>query len=329
MTPRDRDLLPQLAKNEVLKIILNRLGVLVPTVLFGSVLIFAMVQLIPGGAAEAVLGPEASPAQIAKLEAEMGLDRPLVVQYGGWLSTVARGDLGRSLIDHRSIAEDIAHRLPITLELTSLALLVAMLIGVPLGIVSAVNHHTRIDRTITGVSGLGLAVPEFWLAMLCVNLFALKLAWLPAIGIEPLEAGLGEHLRSLVLPVLTLASGAAAAIIRFTRNGMIEALQSSYVRTAWALGLPARQIYFRFALKNAMVTVVTVVGLIGGHLLGGAVLVEQVFVIPGLGAMLVNGTLQKDFPTVQAVALALTIPVVLINLVVDLVCATLDPRTRR
>lgn len=310
-------------------VVLRRLAALIPTVLFGSILIFGLVQVIPGGAAEAVAGPEASPEMIATIERQMGLDRPLPVQYGSWLWDAVRGDFGRSLLDNRSIGEDIAGRLPLTIELAASALVIALLVGVPLGIASAVRRRTKLDAAVTGVSGLGLALPEFWLAMLAVDLFALKLSWVPATGVAPLEDGLLDHLQSMVLPSLTLASGAAAIITRFTRSGMIEALASSYVRTAWALGLPRRQIFFRFALKNALVPIVTVVGIAAGGLLGGAVLVEQVFVIPGLGALLVTGVLQKDYPTVQSVALVLTVAVVMINLSVDIACAALDPRTKR
>ena len=310
------------------RMILGRFAVLVPTLLLGSILIFGMVQAIPGGAAVAILGPEASGEDIAELEAELGLDRPLTVQYGEWLGNLLQGNLGKSLIDRRSIADDLLRRMPRTVELASWSLLVAILVGVPLGIVSAVRHRSGLDAAIIGVSGLGLATPEFWLAMLAVNLFALKLGWFPAIGIEALENGILKHLNSLVLPVLTLASTAGAVITRFTRSGMIEALNSPYIRTAWALGIPPSQIYLKFALKNAMTSVVVVAGVIAGHLIGGAVLVEQVFAIPGMGTMLITGALQKDYVTVQGVALALTVPVVFLNLIADIICSFLDPRSR-
>jgi peptide/nickel transport system permease protein len=310
------------------KMILARLAVLLPTLFIGSVLIFGMVQAIPGGAAVAILGPEASGEEILALEEKLGLNRPLAIQYGEWLGNLLSGDLGKSLIDNRSIASDLKRRMPRTVELAAWSLLVALLIGVPLGIIAAIRHHTRADSLITGVSGLGLATPEFWLAMLAVNLFALQLGWFPAIGIESLDSGLYRHLNSLVLPVATLASTAAAVITRFTRSGMLEALNSDYVRTAWALGIAPRHIYFKFALKNAMTSVVVVAGILAGHLIGGAVLVEQVFAIPGMGTMLITGALQNDYPTVQGVALALTVPVVLLNLVADIICGFLDPRSR-
>jgi len=253
----------------------------------------------------------------------------LHVQYLSWLGNAIRGDLGRSLTDRRNIAKAITERLPLTIELTVIALILSLLIGIPLGVLSAVNRHNRIDAAVTSISGLGLALPEFWLAMLAVNLFALKLGWFPATGVPSVELGWHEHIQSLVLPSLTLASGAAAAITRFTRSGMLEALSSSYIRTAWALGLSPAQIFFRFALKNALIPLVTVIGIITSSLFGGAVLVESVFVIPGLGTMLVTAVLQKDYPTVQSVALVLTVVFVMISLVVDIGCAVLDPRTRR
>ncbi len=310
-------------------VVLHRLAAVIPTVLFGTVLIFSLVQIIPGGAAEEAAGPEASPEAIAVLREEMGLNRPLHEQYLGWLGSAVRGDLGRSLTDHRNISKAIGERLPLTIELTLIALVLSLLIGIPLGVLSAVNRHNRIDAAVTGISGLGLALPEFWLAMLAVNLFALKLGWFPATGIPSVELGWREHVQALVLPSLTLASGAAAAITRFTRSGMLEALSSSYVRTAWALGLDPVQVFFRFALKNALIPLVTVIGIITSSLFGGAVLVESVFVIPGLGTMLVTAVLQKDYTTVQSVALVLTVVFVMISLVVDVGCAVLDPRTRR
>ncbi len=313
----------------MLPVLLRRLAAIVPTVLFGSMLIFGLVQVIPGGAADAVAGADATPEMVATINHQMGLDRPLPVQYGAWLFGVVQGDFGRSLLDNREVGEDLADRLPLTVELAASALVVALLIGIPLGVISAVRRRGRVGAAITSLSGLGLAMPEFWLAMLAVDLFALRLGWLPATGVPAWSDGAVDHVLAMVLPALTLASGAAAIIVRFTRNGMIEALRSPYIRTALALGLPRWQILTCFALRNALVPVVTVVGIVAGGLLGGAVLVEQVFVIPGLGALLVQGVLQKDYPTVQSVALVLTVAVVLINLTVDMACAAIDPRTRR
>ena len=310
------------------RLIIGRLLTVLPTALIGSVLLFLLLHLVPGGVAATLAGSNTTPEVIAQLERELGLDRPLAVQYVEWLAHLAQGDFGRSLFDRRSIGEAILERLPLTVELAGLALLVALLVGVPLGVVAATWRNRGLDSAITGVSGLGLAVPEFWLAMLAINLFALTWALVPATGITPISEGLWEHLQSLILPVLTLASGAAAAVTRFTRSGMIEALGSSYARTALALGLPRRQMLFRFMLRNALIPVVTIIGLLAGGLLGGAVLVEEVFAIPGLGDMFVIAVQQKDYPTVQGVAVVLTASVIGINLAVDIACGLLDPRTR-
>ena len=306
----------------------RRLLTVLPTALFGSILLFLLVHLVPGGVAATLAGSSATPEVIEQLERELGLDRPLAEQYWDWLVRVVHGDFGHSLLDRRPIGEAILERLPLTIELAGGALVVALLVGVPLGVAAATRRDSTLDSAITGVSGLGLAMPEFWLAMLAVNLVALQWALVPATGIAPLSDGVGEHLLSLVLPVLTLASGASAAVTRFTRSGMIEALGSSYARTALALGLPRRQLLFRFMLRNALIPVVTIIGLLAGGLLGGAVLVEEVFAIPGLGDMFVIAVQQKDYPTVQGVAVVLTAAVIGINLLVDIACGILDPRTR-
>ena len=282
----------------MLQLILRRVATVIPTALIGSVLLFMLVHFVPGGVAAALAGSNATPEVLAQIEQELGLNRPLAVQYWEWLEHVLGGDFGRSLLDRRPIAEAILDRLPLTVELAGGALLIALIVGMPLGVVAARRRHSAVDSAITGISGLGLAMPEFWLAMLAINLFALHWAMLPATGIAPWSDGAWEHLQSLIMPVLTLASGAAAAVTRFTRSGMIEALSSSYARTALALGLPRRQILFRFALRNALIPVVTIIGLLAGGLLGGAVLVEEVYAIPGLGDMFVIAVQQKDYPAV-------------------------------
>jgi peptide/nickel transport system permease protein len=217
----------------------------------------------------------------------------------------------------------------VTLELTVLALLVALVVGIPLGILSAARRQSRLDAVVRGGSGLGLAVPEWLLAMLAVDVFALQLGWLPPTGFTPLAENAGANLQGMILPALALGSGAAAIITRQTRSAMVEVLDSPFVRTAWALGLPKSQIYFRFALKNALISVITVIGLLAGALLGVAILIERVFVIPGMGSMLVDGVSQKDFPVMQGVTAVFVAIVIFINLAVDLSYAVLDPRIRR
>jgi peptide/nickel transport system permease protein len=309
--------------------ILRRLLAIVPTVVVATLVVFSLEQITPGGAAEAAAGPTATAAQIAGLKHQMGLDQPLPLQYGTWLWNLFHGRFGQSVINRQDVGAEIAQRLPVTLELTLAALLVALLLGIPLGILSAARRQTRLDAAVRGGSGLGLAIPEWLLAMLAVDVFALQLGWLPPTGFTPLSESIGGNLQGMILPALALGSGAAAIVTRQTRGAMVEVLDSPFVRTAWALGLPRRQVYFRFALKNALISVITVVGLIAGALLGVAILIERVFVIPGMGSMLVDGVSQKDFPVMQGVTAVFVAIVIVINLVVDVSYAALDPRIRR
>jgi peptide/nickel transport system permease protein len=309
--------------------LVRRLIAIVPTIIVATVVTFALVQITPGGAAEAAAGPTATPAQIASLKRQMGLDKPVPLQYVDWLWNMVHGNFGQSVINRQDVGAEIAQRLPVTLELTVLALLVALVVGIPLGILSAARRQSRLDAVVRGGSGLGLAVPEWLLAMLAVDVFALQLGWLPPTGFTPLSENLGANLQGMILPALALGSGAAAIITRQTRSAMVEVLDSPFVRTAWALGLPRGQIYFRFALKNALISVITVIGLIAGALLGVSILIERVFVIPGMGSMLVDGVSQKDFPVMQGVTAIFVAIVIFINLAVDMSYTVLDPRIRR
>jgi peptide/nickel transport system permease protein len=288
--------------------ILRRLLALVPTAVLGSLIIFAIVHLTPGGPAAAVAGPDAGPEVIARINREMGLDRPLIVQFGAWIWNLMHGDFGRSLINREYV--------------------IALIVGVPLGIYAAVRRGSAADTAVKTLSGLTHAFPEFWVGMLAISLFALQLDWVQATGFVPVAGGLKAHLLSVALPAPTLALGPCSIIVRFTRSSMVEALNGNYVRTAWALGLPPAQIYWRFALKNAMIPIVTVIGIVAGALIGGAVLVERVFAIPGIGDLLAEAVLQNDFPVVQGATVVLMGAVIFINLLVDLTCAVLDPRTR-
>jgi peptide/nickel transport system permease protein len=308
--------------------ILKRLLAVVPTVVIATLVVFSLVQITPGGAAEAAAGPTATPQQVAALKLAMGLDRPLPVQYATWLWNLVHGNFGQSLISRQDVGAEIGQRLPVTLELTFLALLVALVVGIPLGVLSAARRQSRLDAAVRGGSGLGLAVPEWLLGMFAVDVVALHLGWLPPTGFTPLSESVGGNLQGMILPALALGSGAAAIVTRQTRSSMVEVLDSPFVRTAWALGLSKREVYFRFALKNALISVVTVVGLIAGALLGVAILIERIFVIPGMGSMLVDGVTQKDFPVMQGITAVFVAIVILINLAVDLSYAALDPRIR-
>lgn len=312
----------------MLLLILQRLGTIIPTALLASILVFSIVQLTPGGPAYAIAGPDATPEFVAHINRELGLDRPLPVQYLSWLGQMTQGSLGRSLVNKTEVTTLVANRMPVSATIAIEALVLAIIIGIPLGIIASVRAGGVIDSGIRSFTSIGIAVPEFWLAMLAVNLFALQLFWLPPTGFTPLSAGLVPHFKSVVLPVVTLALGPIAIIVRFTRSAMNEALSAHYVRTAWSLGLPAHQVYLRFGLKNALPSIITVVGMVASVLIGGAVLIESVFAIPGIGELLVQSVLSKDFPVVQGVTTVLMVLVILINLVVDVVVAAIDPRTR-
>jgi peptide/nickel transport system permease protein len=309
--------------------IVKRLIAIVPTIVIATIISFMLSQITPGGAAEAAAGPTATPQQVHALKVEMGLDKPVPVQYIDWLWNLAHLRFGQSLVSHQDVGAEMLQRLPVTLELTLLALLIALVLGIPLGILSAARRQSRLDATVRGVTGIGLAVPEWLLGMFAIDLFALQLGWFPSTGFTPLTAGVAQNLQGMVLPALALGSGGAAIITRQTRSAMVDVLDSPFVRTAWALGLPKNQIYFRFALKNALISVITVIGLIAGALLGVAILIERIFVIPGMGSMLVDGVSQKDFPVMQGVTAVFIAFVILINLAVDLSYAVLDPRIRR
>lgn len=312
----------------MLRLVLQRLGTVIPTALLASIVVFSIVQFAPGGPAYAIAGPDATPEFVAHINKELGLDRPLPIQYLSWVGNLAQGSLGKSLVNRNDVGTLVAARMPVSGVIALEALLISMLIGVPLGIISAIRSGSLVDSGIRGFTSIGIAVPEFWLAMLAVNVFALQLFWLPPTGYVPPSAGLVPHLKTVVLPVLTLSLGPIAIIVRFMRSSMKEALSAPYIRTAWSLGLPASQIYMRFALKNALPSVITVIGIVASVLIGGAVLIESVFAIPGVGELLVQSVLSKDFPVVQGVTVILMFTVILINLIVDILVAAIDPRTR-
>jgi peptide/nickel transport system permease protein len=308
---------------------LTRLAIFLPSLLVASFVIFGLTQLIPGGAAESLAGPDATPSVLEAIRHRIGTDRPLIVQYWSWLTGVLHGDFGTSYQSDGEVSTILAARAPVTFELAGWALLVAVLVGGALGVLAARWQGRMPDRAVLGVTGLSLALPEFWLAMLALGLFAVTLGVVPASGEVPWSDGALPHLRSIVMPVLLLALGPAAIIARITRSAMTEVMLSTYVRTAWAAGIRARDIYLKFALKNIAVSVITVIGLVTGTLLGGAVLIEQVFTIPGMGSMLLNAALSKDVPVMQAAVLLIVVLVLFVNLLVDASYTLLDPRIRR
>lgn len=288
-------------------------------ILFGvSVLVFLAMRLIPGDPARQALGPEATGDQVEALRSAWRLDESLPVQYIAWLERALTGDLGRSTVSRVSVVEELATRFPATLELTLAAMFVSIVFGLSFGIAGAVWHNTSIDRFTMLVALLGICTPSFWLGLLLLLGFSVKLNWFPSAG-----AGGIQH---LVLPALTLGIGAAAIVARVTRSSMIDVLSDDYIRTARAKGLGQRVVVMRHAMKNAMIPVITILGLEFGGLLAGSVVTETVFAYPGIGQLLIKSIGNRDFPIVQGVLLLFSLQFVLINLVVDLLYAKADPR---
>ncbi|MHB8731747.1 MAG: ABC transporter permease, partial [bacterium] len=275
--------------------ILRRLGAVVPVLLVVSVLVFLMSHLTPGDPATIMLGENASAADVARLRHELGLDRPLAVQYGRYLAGVVRGDLGRSIRSGRPVGLEIWERFPPTLQLTLAAMAIAAVTGVLLGALAATSRTAAADTLLMGTSLLGISMPSFWLGLLLILLFGLVLHWFPIAG--------GEDWRALVLPALTLGAQAAAVLARLTRASLLDVLPSDFVRTARAKGVAGTRVLFRHALRNALIPVVTVMGLQFGALLGGAVIVESVFARSGLGRFAVAAVQSRDFPVIQGIVL--------------------------
>ncbi len=293
-----------------------------------TLLSFTIMHIIPGDPAAIMLGAEASQEQIDDLRHELYLDQPLVAQYWHWISGVTTGDLGKSLKYQESVAKSISERLPITLNLSILALFLSVVFGVGAGIICAVRRGGILDSAVTISTNLGIAIPTFWLGILGIYFFGLKMGWLPIQGyVSPFD-DFGLSVRKAIMPVICLAIPAIAVLARQTRSSMLEVLRQDYIRTAWSKGLQERIVVINHALKNALIPIVTLLGLQLRLVVGGSVVVETVFNIPGMGRLMVDATFAKDFVTVQAVTLIIAVVVLLANLIVDISYGWLDPRIR-
>lgn len=306
----------------------QRLLALVPTLLLATLVVFSLVQLVPGDPAIAILGEQATAEQIVEVRERLGLEDPILEQYWRWLGGVVTGDLGQSLHTREPVVDAISRTLPITFQLTVAALLLSLAIGIPLGVASARRLNSPLDGIITGASTVGVAVPSFWLGLILVSVFALGLGLFPAVGFVRFLDDPVQALWYMALPALALSSGGAALITRQVRGSLIEALSSDYVRTHRSRGLKQRQIVWRHALKNAALPLATVVGLSVNAFLSGSVVIETVFGIPGLGSLVIDATLQRDFPIIQGVVLTMVFLVLVTNLLVDISYRIIDPRTR-
>ncbi len=308
--------------------ILRRLMETAVSVLIVSIIAFSLVQLVPGDPVLSLVGTETHEEEIQRLRKEMGFDKPLMLQYAHWVSKVAQGDFGMSLRYKERVNRLIAQSAPISLFLGAVSFVIGMLIGIPAGIVTAIRRGKFLDSAITACSNVGIAIPVFWLGVLLIYLFGVHLGWLPVSGYTSPFENLGLCLRKMVMPVACLSLFQIAILARQTRSSMLEVVQQDYIRTAWSKGLSEKTVIVRHALKNAFIPVITVGGVLVAQLVGGAVLTETIFNIPGMGRLIVTGVLQNDYVVVQGCTLAVALLVAFINLVVDISYAWLDPRIR-
>ncbi|HLZ29266.1 MAG TPA: ABC transporter permease [Chloroflexota bacterium] len=308
--------------------VLRRLLQAIPVVFFSTFLVFMVIHLIPGDAAAVLAGPNATAESLAAIRTEMGLDQPLLVQYGVWVGHLLQGDLGRSTLSGQPILKLLQARAPATIELTIAAMLISMAIALPLGILSATHVRGRLEWLISTIQSLCLAVPNFWGGILAIILFSLVLRWLPPGGRVADGNDLGNSIKSLILPATTLALYLAAGLSRFIKFNLLEVFFDDFVRTARAKGLDNTTVVYRHALRNAMLPVITILGVQFASLLGGTVIIEAVFSWPGVGGLMLDGISNRDYAVVQGGLLLLVLLFIVINLLVDLTYALIDPRLR-
>jgi peptide/nickel transport system permease protein len=308
--------------------LLRRVGAALVVLLLSSLLIFVGVRALPGDTALALAGENRDPAALQAVREKYGLDKPVPVQYVTWLGHVLQGDLGESGKSGLPVADTIVDRLPVTLELALLSLVLALALGIPAGILAATKPGSVFDYAGSALALVGLSVPHFWLGLMLILIVSVNLGLLPASGYTPFLEDPVENLQKMIMPAIVLGTSVGAIVMRQMRSAMLDSLGADYVRTARAKGLPERSVIGRHALRNSLLTVVTVVGLQLGILISGAVVTEQIFVIPGFGKLTLDSVLQRDFALVQAVVLVVTFGYVLINLLVDVLYSVLNPRIR-
>ncbi|MEY4268155.1 MAG: hypothetical protein RIS90_2690 [Pseudomonadota bacterium] len=310
------------------RFIVRRVLASIPVLLLVSLITFVLLSLVPGDPASAFLDASATAEALERVRRELGLDRPFLVRMGEWYLRVLQGDLGTSLLLNRSVTSAILERLPVTLSLTAMAFLVSVLLGMAAGVLAAVRHGKAADQGLMTLALLGLSIPEFWLGLVLIWLVAVMVPIFPAGDYVAFATNPWQWARHLALPTFTLACVQMGFVARMTRSSMLEVLGQDFVRTARAKGLPEPYVVVRHGLANAMVPIVTVMGIMVGALLGGAVVTEQVFSIPGLGRLIIGAVLSRDFPVIQGGLLFLALIYLVVNLVVDLLYAVVDPRVR-
>jgi peptide/nickel transport system permease protein len=310
------------------KYALKRLVVAIPSLLIASVIVFSLSRLIPGDVVTLMMEENQYAQDLEEMRAKLGLDRPIHVQYLEWVGRALRGDLGQSLYSSRSITTELAYRLPVSLELGAVALVVAVLLGVPIGVISAVRQDTVQDYVARSSAILGLSIPGFWLGTLVVVMPAIYLGWSPSIQYTAFAADPWGHLAQFLIPGFLLGVASAASVMRLMRTQLLEVLRQDYVRTAWAKGLRERKVVLKHSLKNALIPVVTILGIQVAQILSGTVIFESIFGLPGMGRYLFDSITERDYPAIQGINLVVVTTVISVNLLVDLVYAWLDPRIR-
>lgn len=312
----------------MLDFLARRLGISVITFLLITVIVFAGVRMIPGDPARVLAGTDADEAGLQEIRAKYGLNDPLPVQYTRWLALAVRGDLGESIRTREPVVKTVAAKLPITMQLAAFSLLIAIGIAIPAGVFSAVRRNTAWDLVANAVSLCGVSIPSFWLGIMLILLLSVRLHLLPASGYIPFFQDPVGNLQRMLMPAFVLGAALAAVLMRQTRNSMIEVMSANYIRTAYSKGLAEWVVIFRHALRNGLIPIVTILGLQMGALMGGAVVTEQIFVVPGFGRLIVEAVFTRDYPLVQGVVLITASAYVLINLLVDVSYSLLNPRIR-
>jgi peptide/nickel transport system permease protein len=310
------------------RFIVRRLLIAIPVLLLVSLMSFAVIWLVAGDPAAVFLDASATPEQLAQVRHRLGLDEPFYLQMIAWYGRILHGDLGQSILLNRGVGAAIVERLPVTLSLTGLALVFATVMGVVAGLLAAMRHASWTDQSIMVLALVGLSVPEFWFGLMMIFAFAVRLHWFPAGDFVPLTQSFVGWWRSMAMPAFTLAAVQMGFIARMTRSAMLEVLGQDFIRTADSKGLPWSVVVTRHGLPNALVPILTVIGIVTGGLLGGAVVIEQVFSLPGVGRLVIGAVLSRDFPVIQGTLLFVAVIYLLINLVVDVLYAVVDPRVR-
>jgi peptide/nickel transport system permease protein len=308
--------------------ILKRLLLIIPTLLLVTVIVFALTRLIPGDVVVLMFEEKAYAKDLDALRAKLGLDKPLYMQYATWVGKVVQGDLGESLWTKRPVLEEVIRRLPVSAELGAMAIVVALLLALPVGVLSAIRQDTAQDYTARSLAIIGLSVPGFWKATLVIVLPSIWFGWAPPLQFTAYAEGPWQHLSQFIAPAIILGIASGASIMRLTRALMLEVLRQDYIRTAWSKGLRERRVVLKHAFKNAIIPVVTIVGIQIGQIASGTVIMETIFGLPGMGRFLVDAIYQRDYPVVQGVNLLIASIIVCVNLLVDMTYAYLDPRIR-